>query len=83
MTGLLQLKYAHFFESHVNNGLLIFTQCVRELILVNNRLLIKKTVRFINRRQLSTAPVDGAVWRCSTILQCKGRTDDGKKRKVA
>jgi hypothetical protein len=30
------------------------------LILVNNRLLLK-TVIFINRRQLSTAPVDGAV----------------------
>jgi hypothetical protein len=45
-------------------------QCVRELILVNNRLLIK-TVRFINRRQLSTAPVDGAALHCSTILQCK------------
>jgi hypothetical protein len=34
-------------------------QFVGELILVNNCLLIK-TVRFINRRQLSTAPVDGA-----------------------
>jgi hypothetical protein len=33
-------------------------QCVQELILANNRLLIK-TVRFINRRHLSTAPVDG------------------------
>jgi hypothetical protein len=37
-----------------------WAQCVRELILENNRLLIK-TVRFINRWQLSTSPVDGAA----------------------
>jgi hypothetical protein len=56
-------------------------ECVWELILVNNRLLIKN-VRFINKRQLSTAPVDGTARRCSTILKCKARTVDGKKRKV-
>jgi hypothetical protein len=48
--------------------------------LVNNRLLIK-TVRFINRRQLSTAPVDGVALRCSTFLQCKARNVDEKKEK--
>jgi hypothetical protein len=42
-------------------------QFVGELILVNNCLLIK-TVRFINRRQISTAPVDGAVQR-GAVLQ--------------